>query len=115
ICRTERLAVTADRRGMLREIPSSLQLDPSDAASYVSLQRIARALEHRDIMEYWKSAPYLLSFMDEYALKEDFKERLDDSAVYDAVKRANTNDGALLPWQAVRDFGPVDPGNPRMR
>lgn len=114
ICRTERLAVTADRSGMLQEIPSELRLEPADVASYVSLQRIARALEHHDTLEYWKSAPYLLSFMDEYALKQDLKEQLDDPTLYEAMKLAQCG-GFNLPWESVRRFGDIDPRNPRLR
>ena len=42
MCRTERLAVTADRSGMVEEIPSTATLEPADALSYVALQGVAR-------------------------------------------------------------------------
>jgi hypothetical protein len=36
---------------------------------YLALNRVAKALDHDDVLEYWKSAPYLLNFMEEYDLK----------------------------------------------
>ena len=67
--RTERLAVTEDRNGMLSEVaPKNLHLRSSDLKSYVGLARVAKALEHHDVVEYWKSAPHILNFMDEYKL-----------------------------------------------
>ena len=72
MCRTERLAVTADRNGMLREVPPPLiPLLPKHIESYLGTRRIADALGHPDVTEYWKANPYLLNFMeaDNYQLK----------------------------------------------
>src|SRR5262249_11222355 len=81
MCRTERLAVTTDRSGMLKEIPSTATLEAEDAKSYVSLQGVARTLGHHDTMEYWKSSPYLLSFMEQYSLKQNLKNRSNELEV----------------------------------
>ncbi len=44
MCRTERLAVTADRSGMLREVPASAaRWNRATSRAYVGLQKIARA------------------------------------------------------------------------
>jgi hypothetical protein len=115
MCRTERLAVTADRSGMVKEIPSTATLEPADARSYVALQGVARALDHHDTMEYWKSSPYLLSFMEHYALKQNLKDRADEPEVVAAFKAAVEHPGVLLPWASLQSFGPVDARNPRLR
>jgi hypothetical protein len=115
MCRTERLAVTADRSGMLKEIQSKAQLEPADLDSYMAVQRVARSLDHHDTMEYWKSSPYLLSFMENYALKQDLEDGKDDSAVVAAFKGAKDRAGVLLPWDNLRSYGPIPPHNPRLR
>jgi hypothetical protein len=115
ICRTERLAVTADRSGMLQEIQSKARLEPSDLDSYMAVQSIARSLDHNDTMEYWKSSPYLLSFMENYALKEDLEDGKDDSAVVAAFKAAQNRAGVLLPWDKLRSYGLIQSHNPRLR
>ena len=78
MARTERLAVTNDRAGMLTQVePKDVQLFPSDILAYVELQSIARELEMPDTIEYWKSSSYLLNFMEDYKLKHSFHEALD--------------------------------------
>jgi hypothetical protein len=115
MCRTERLAVTSDRSGMLREIPSTPTLAAADVASYLGLQGVARALAHHDTVEYWKSAPYLLSFMEDYALKRDLEDGGDNPAIVAAFEAAAGRPGVVLPWDALRSYAPVDACNPRMR
>jgi hypothetical protein len=115
MCRTERLAVTADRSGMVKEIQSTATLEPADALSYVALQGVARALDHHDTMEYWKSSSYLLSFMEHYALKQNLKDRAHEPEVIAAFKSAVDCPGVLLPWASVQSFKPIDARNPRLR
>lgn len=115
--RTERLAVTPNRDGMLSEVPqTSVDLQTNDLSSYVALARVAKALKHHDIVEYWKSAPYILNFMDNYALKQDFAANVDgkrsDLAIVQAL--ANAPD-ALLSWNDVESYLRLDPGNARLR
>lgn len=115
ICRTERLAVTPDRSGMLREISATPRLESLDVSSYFAVQKVARAAEQFDAIEYWKAAPYLLSFMEDYALKHAIKERRDDPRLIDAVKAANADSGLTLPMDSIRAYRPVDARNPRLR
>jgi hypothetical protein len=115
MCRTERLAATADRSGMLKEIPSKLELHSSDMESYVALQSVARVLNHHDTVEYWKSSPYLLSFMEHYSLKLNLKTRANEPEVVDAFKTAASRPGVVLPWTRLRSFKSIDPQNARLR
>ena len=78
IARTERLAVSLDRNGMLVEVKNSAVLAPEDIRAYCDIQRVARAIEAPDMLEFWKSAPYLLNFMDDYQFKRNVKEALAD-------------------------------------
>jgi hypothetical protein len=115
MCRSERLAVHDDRDGMLEHRDISAPLAPSDVRGYLALQELARLLEEPDTVEYWKSAPYLLNFMEGYR----FKTRLEDGAGSTRLSRelASAIGKRLptLPWEAFESYEEIDPGNPRMR
>ncbi len=116
--RTERLAATPDRNGMLRSVPpKGSALTQKDALGYVALQNVAERCDHHDTLEYWKSAPYVLSFMDEtYKLKRELLGRSADVEQRFGLAKALTGPGnQLLPWRQVERYGEVDPGNARMR
>ena len=115
--RTERLAASADRDGMLKEVPSSkVELEVRDLTGYVSLQRVARTLGQGDILEYWKSAPYLLNFMDSYKLKKAFQDTIEvSSGDRDLAGLLSQGDAFLLPWDDVARYAEIDPGNARLR
>ena len=66
--RTERLAVTPDWNGMLAEVPPrATNLRLTDVEHYLTLQCVSRAIDCGDAVEDWKSAPYLLNFMESYS------------------------------------------------
>ena len=132
--RTERLAASADRSGMLEQVPAEgMALDPQDVREYLAVQRITRSLaEHGrlfqgDSTEYWKSAPYLLNFMDAYQLKTAFGAFCErdgagceagprEAACRESICRElSRQERALLDWDAVEDYGELDPGNARLR
>jgi Helicase conserved C-terminal domain len=113
--RTERLASTSDRSGMLRECESKARLAPSDVRQYLLAADVARAVGHGEIVEYSKSAPYLLNFMDEYKLKEEFASQVAEGAsdeLRDALVRGESQ---LLSWSDIAAYRPIDPANARLR
>lgn len=115
--RTERLTVTVKRDGMLRSMPlASAPLEGADVRSYLTMQKVARAVRHGDVTEYWKSSPYLLNFMKDYDLKEDFVDALGDPKQSLEVAKALV-DGreALLSREAWLSYRRIDPGNARLR
>ncbi|RKG69946.1 helicase [Corallococcus sp. CA054B] len=116
--RTERLASTPDRNGMLKAVPSSsARLTRDDALGYLALQKVARLCDHHDTLEYWKSTPYALNYMDEgYKLKRTLLERSEDGQARLELARALTAPGNLrLPWAAIERYAEIDLGNARMR
>lgn len=115
--RTERLAMTADRSGMLSEVRSdAVTLEPADVDGFIGMQKVARALQQPDILEYWKSASYLLSFMDDYKLKEEFSRQVakGDSARPLAQALAQ-HPGLLINSDDVDAYRRIDPANGRLR
>ncbi len=116
MARTERLAVTDDRNGMLAPVPpTGNHLEPDDVLAYVGLQRVAEAMEEGEPLEYWKSAPYLLNFMDEYKLKEALEAIVDAGDTTAVRKVLERHPGLLLNWDEIQRYRQVDPGNARLR
>jgi len=113
--RTERLRASGAGDGMLREKSDGVgRLAPSDVRSFTHLQRVARELDQPDVIEYWKSAPYLLNFMNEYKLKQALRDRID-------ARRAGTmrdllaeSPDLLLSWGDVERYAQIDPRNARL-
>lgn len=127
--RTERLAASADRNGMLTERSQTTPISDSDLKAYLGLYEIIRWLDEDkgddrigSQMELWKSAPYLLNFMerDDYKLKRTLRDAKDD--VRKGTLRARGLAGSvslasdtLLDWRLVDTYGRLDPKNARLR
>jgi hypothetical protein len=120
--RTERLASSEDRNGMLVTMqPEALDIESGDLRAYVADQRVARRLAETDAIkrsstiEYWKSAPYLLNFMENYEMKRAFKDACAGGQAASDLVPALEGGASLLPWTDVRRYAPVDPANSRLR
>jgi hypothetical protein len=112
--RTERLGVTPNRDGMLVEIPSTqCTLSVDDLLAYRSLSQVASAIDADDPLEYWKSAPYLLNFMENYRLKQLFQQACAEGRA--TFGQTLTDTTALLPLSRIRKYAAIDPGNARLR
>lgn len=114
--RTERVESTVDRDCMVSEPAVRVTVAPVDLAQAAAVAGVARALDAPEIIEYWKSAPYLLNFMrhGQYVLKRKLEEQLakPDAALLSALREARP---AMLNREAIDTYQPVEPGNGRMR
>jgi len=117
VVRTERLAVTHDRDGMLREVPrAGLTLTARDVATYPKLRRVAEALEAGEVLEFWKSAPFLLNFMENYEIKRAFWDALEVATSEEQLAGVLSKaPELLLPWKEVAAYQAVDPGHAGLR
>jgi hypothetical protein len=114
--RTERLAATPDRGGMLVSHEFRLPILADDLQHYMAVQRVAKAVEYGDTMEYWKSAPYVFNFMDDYELKEKFVRAISGpKSVEKALTALSTGTSPLLSRADVEAYKRVDPLNGRLR
>ncbi len=114
MARTERVGSTAERDSMLAEPSINVPLAPADLHQAEAFARVARAVDAREIIEYWKSAPYLLNFMRDYALKHRLKDKAANSnpALISALRDAQ----ALgISREQVEAYQPIDPANGRLR
>lgn len=115
MCRTERVSSTVDRDSMVCEPKSALTVEADDLQQAMAVARVARALEAPDVIEYWKSAPYLLNFMRDYALKRVMKEKASvkpSAALVSALEAAKLT---CLDRAQLHDYAPIKPANGRMR
>lgn len=115
--RTERLTATVDRDGMLVYAGTAgAKVEPRDLGAYLTYQRVARLLGHGDTLEYWKSAPYLLNFMDDYEMKNAFEQALAiPEREAELAGKLSSGEDVLLPWRRISRYERVDPRNAKLR
>lgn len=112
--RTERVSFTHRQDAMVVEPPTAAPLEPRDLRQAVVIDRVAAAVGARDPIEYWKSAPYLVSFMKGYELKHRLQDLHDDPPKdLIAVLRRHRSD--LLRWALFEGYHELDPANARLR
>ena len=113
--RTERLGIGRAKGEMLLEVADmTVTLKTQDVRGFMGTQQIAEALEQGDIVEYWKSAPYLLNFMDKdnYALKRAFNAAEDQQRMIALVRKFPE---AFLQLSNTGKYHDLEPANPRLR
>ncbi len=114
--RTERLAVSEDRNGMLDERCSGQdQIHPRDLSAFVKLDRIARHMRAGDQVEYWKSTAYPLNLMEGYKVKRQLKEALENEEGGDLSKLLRDAEPHFLKWKDIQAYKEIDPENARLR
>jgi hypothetical protein len=114
IVRTERVSSTSDRDSMVEEPQLPVTVEPEDLRRAAAVAALARVAEAPEIIEYWKSAPYLLNFMRDYALKRALKEtdRAQSPALIDALAAAKWS---CLDRDAIDNYQTLSAPNGRMR
>lgn len=114
--RTERVSSTKDRNSMLVERARTLSVSSEDLVEASAVSKVAEILDAPEIVEYWKSSPYLLNFMRDYDLKKKLVERVRapgaDVRLHDAVRNAGPT---LLKRSAIAWYRLLAPANTRMR
>lgn len=116
IVRTERLAATTHRGGMLIERPLNERLEPQDLRTYIDSSKVAAVVGHEEVIEFWKSAPYFFSFLDGYKLRDDLRKAessTDTANALGTILRSTT--GVALPLGVAKGYQALPPANARMR
>lgn len=115
--RTERLAYTADRQGMVEEKKQVFcDVSIEDLETFAVIDKLAQELGTHDMVEYWKSAPYLLNFMDEYELKRIFKRKQKEGELnHKIVNLLRKNTDKLLRWETLKNYKEIIPPNAKLR
>lgn len=115
MCRTERFnsGIIDDSR------VCDVQVLPEDILSFVEGQHLMDCLSHENMrvrlgnlpMEYVKSSPYLLSFMDKYELKK----RIVSALSHSDVKRYGKIDALLLSKYAINNYRSIPAANGKLK
>lgn len=114
MCRTERVDMTESRDAMITECRERPKLETGDLHGAVLADKIASSVGARDIIEYWKSSPYLVNFLRRYELREKLETKFDDTPD-DLLKAFSSNDKHLLRKSDMYRYKEIPPANPRMR
>lgn len=115
MCRTERFnsGIIDDSR------VCDVQIVPEDILSFAEGQYLMDCLNQENTkvrlgnlpMEYVKSSPYLLSFMDKYELKK----RIASALQHSDVKRYGKMDALLLSKYAINNYRPIPAANGKLK
>lgn len=115
--RTERVGASINRNSMLDE-PRDFNesIEPADLDDFAMLDKIAQKLGAGDHVEYWKSASYLLNFMDGYVLKKRLKNEIKVGTAYKSIggelREARSH---LLTYKDMLEYNKIDPRNAKLR
>ena len=98
---------------MLDERRPELDLQTAELESYTAVDALSRDLDAGDVLEYWKSAPYLLNFMDNYKLVRTLERAVADRPRVRATELVGSQ--RVLRWNDIERYRAVDSENPRLR
>src|SRR6056297_986800 len=114
IARTERVAETADRDAMMRDVEVPVSIEPADLVEARAVAHVADAADAPGTVEYWKSAPFLLSFLRDYKLGQrlDHLKDAPGEALLAAIRNAES---AQIDTNAIEAYRPIPENNGRLR
>ena len=113
--RTERRSVDVVGDPMLATTNLRVELETDDVEAYLSARDIASAANAPGIMEYWKSTPYLLSFMEQYRLADRVQRSVSSAPRGEVAQIIENGTGLQLPRNSTAERSEVGGGNGRMR
>lgn len=100
---------------MTEERATELATPPAEELlGFVALKQLARHLKAPFSIEYWKSAPYFINFMDGYKIADRVHDALRDPEQAASVQ-ALLDRTQRIDFEAVRQYAPVSLGHSRLR
>ena len=115
MARTERRSADVVGDPMLATMDLPVELETDDVETYLSARDIATAASAPGIMEYWKSTPYLLSFMEQYLLADRVQRAVANAPRGEVAQIIENGAGLQLPRHSTAERSEVSGGNGRMR
>lgn len=111
LSRTERLLVSDDKNTLLKGTVLDFDLKKEDILNFIKSDSIVNSLNkqtnknYHSIVDFSKSAPHPLSFMDQYVIKEDLKKNIRKiSTIRNEVKKAGE---AWLDLEKIKRYKPL--------
>lgn len=114
ITRTERVDSTEDRNSLVQEVMPEVAIATDDLREAKAVAKVAELVGAPSIVEYWKSAPYLLNFMRGYKLRDRLQALKPKPAaeLRKAIREASTH---FISKQQVEEYAAIPFRNGRMR
>ena len=113
--RTERRGLATGGDPMLAVKETSVGLQVDDVEAYLGAREIAAIADAPGVMDYWKSTPYLLSFMDHYKLADRVRSAVEAEPNGAVAGLIRDNPNLQIRSRALEQRRKVDGGNGRMR
>ena len=115
MARTERRGRESGGDPMLTSKETAVDLQVDDVQAYLGARGVASAVDAPGVMEYWKSTPYLLSFMDRYRLSERLRARVESEPNGNVAQLIRHGFGLQMERRDVEERRTIAGGNGRMR
>jgi len=115
MCRTERNSGISKQDNMIKEYTEKVEIEHKEIIDFIKIDKIAQVVKHRNCMEYWKSSPYLLNFMDDdYKLKKECVKGINDCSlkVENALISAKKS---FLSWRKISKYGKIPSANHKLK
>lgn len=114
IARTERVDSSDDRNALVKESKPQLRIETDDLKEAKVVAQVAAIVGAPGIVEYWKSAPYLLNFMRDYKLRQKLQtvKLRPSNELRHAIKAAAP---FLISKEQVESYEEIPLRNARMR
>ncbi|MBY3495664.1 DEAD/DEAH box helicase [Rhizobium laguerreae] len=114
IARTERVDSSDDRNALVKESKPELRIETDDLKESTVIAQVAALVGAPGIVEYWKSAPYLLNFMRDYKLRQKLQtvKLRPSNELRHAIKAAAP---FLISKEQVESYEEIPLRNARMR
>lgn len=114
MCRTERPPLGHDENDMVTEIVTETTSSADDIVGYATLRKLAQELNGSVPIDYWKSVPYFVNFMEGYQLGDKLREAWKDKARRESLLPVVRATQRLL-RSDVQGFRELDTNNGRLR
>jgi hypothetical protein len=113
IVRNERVKYTKNNDAMIKDQDDSLKLEKREIKQFLALNKLTEKMKLRSSIEYWKSSPYLISFMENnYKLKEQFNYFIEEDMFSDLDQELEE---LSLSRAEIEEYRAVDPANARLK
>jgi len=114
MCRTERVGMTQKQDAMLSESAERPVIQSCDLHEVVLADKVAACVGAQDIIEYWKSSPYLVNFLRRYEFRRKLEEHCSNPSE-GLISIFSSHGHRLLRKEDIQAYREVKPINPRMR
>lgn len=111
--RTERYKAIGAGEGLIKDKLHDEVAQAEDIRQYAALSNIAKRIRADRPLEFWKSAPYMLNFMDDYKIKKRFTSAVKSKA-NPVIARGRSMD-IFLKRESIERWNQVDSPNAKLR